>query len=128
MPTSRHSDDVLLAARGLLTQIGRQAEEITVTIETAGITLRLIKRKSEPWPTCLDGGVRRYSPLERDIVAALADGEWRTAARIAEASSNEPSARFSYLLTNLAEAGIVESCQRRGYRMADGHATKLPEA
>ena len=62
---------------------------------------------------------RPYSHTEQAILRALtgARGSWMTGQQIADACGLPRSGAFNALLSNLAEAGVLESSTRSGYRL-----------
>ncbi len=68
---------------------------------------------------------RGFSPLEEQILAALADHAWHTGDEIARACGVPRSGAFSAIISNLGETGAVESSTRHGYRLpvADSRPT-----
>lgn len=127
MPGHQHTSGEVLAAAAALVAGFRgkpveKTETLTVTIEARDVTLRARKWPGEEVPTV--PAERGFSPAEKAVLQALAGGEWKTAARIAEGCGEEHGARFGYLLTNLVECGVLESCQRRGYRLTGACATE----
>ncbi len=68
---------------------------------------------------------RWLCPLGEQILAVMpADGEWITTPRIVEAMGEEPS-DLRVLLRIMAARDILESCQRRGFKLVI-HAVRLP--
>jgi hypothetical protein len=120
-------DELLMAAfalvRGLRHRITPE-DPITITIEAAGVVLRLLKRQGEVLPSPVRE--RGFSPRERSILTALAGGAWYVSSKIAAATGETPGSEFSALLTNLAEAGVLESSLRHGYRITPEAASREP--
>ncbi len=91
-----------------------------LTIQSGGgfsaISLPLIPARA-PRPTSTPGN-RPNSPTETLILRALADGNWKTGQLLADACGMARSTFFSSVLSNLADAGVIESSTRHGYRLA----------
>ncbi len=63
---------------------------------------------------------RGLSPTEDSILKALAaaePGAWVTAEELGKATKQGKSTSFTGILTNLAEAEVIESSPGRGYRL-----------
>ncbi len=60
---------------------------------------------------------RPLSPTEAAILRALAGKGWQTGQQIADACGQIRSTLFNAVLSNLAEAGVIESSTRNGYRL-----------
>ncbi len=61
---------------------------------------------------------RGFSPTEKAIIDALADGEWKTSQAISEAAGLGRSSSFQAILTNLVDAKVIESSHKNGYRLS----------
>jgi hypothetical protein len=79
------------------------------------ISLPVIARAAPPPPPTVPG--RRLSPTEELVLNALADGAWKTGQVLATLTGQPRSGYFAAVLANLAEAGVVESSTRHGYRL-----------
>jgi hypothetical protein len=66
---------------------------------------------------------RQLSPTEKAILKTLADGGWKKGATIAEESGWGRSSSFQSILSNLVEAGILESSHTHGYRLIPARET-----
>ena len=93
-------------ARGVVVESGDDYPAIHLPLLPGG-SLR-------PRPT-LAG--RRYSPTEELILKALGEarGAWRTGQQLADACGLPRSSSFNAILSNLAEAGVIESSTKSGY-------------
>ena len=72
----------------------------------------------------LDG--RPFSPTEKSILRVLTGKDWLTAQQIAEAVGLAKSSGFTAVLANMAEAGIIESSTRHGYRLIPNAGRQEP--
>ncbi len=66
------------------------------------------------------GETRPLSPTERKIIEALGKPgvTWLNGQQLADAAGFPRSSSFNAVLSNLAEAGTIESSTRHGYRLA----------
>jgi hypothetical protein len=71
---------------------------------------------------------RLFSPTEQAIVSVLGSGGWKTGGQLAALTNWGKSTSFQAILTNLVEAGILESSHKRGYRLSvRDTTTPIPE-
>jgi len=94
----------------------------SVVIESAeGYSAIQLPLMPAPLPRRESSGSRPNSPTEELILKALAGAAsgagWLTGQQLADACGLPKSTLFSAVLTNLAEAGVVESSTRHGYRL-----------
>ncbi len=127
----QHKAEVLRAVAAYLDYRDEERGEFSVTIamrhsgdsvvlccrtwpgDEAGPASAPSTRKT-PMPD-LPASARWLSPLGEQIVAALADGQWRVTSAIVVDIGE--SADLRAVLRDLAARGILESCQRRGFRL-----------
>lgn len=78
-------------------------------------------------PSDIVPGHRPNSPTENIILQALTGEGWLTGQQLAEACGLPRSTLFNSILSNLAEAGVIESSTRNGYRLAEPCPVPCPE-
>lgn len=113
----------LTEAGRLLAELGRSPMRGTVVVDLpGGVRLEYRPPPGEPPAGAADlpGGALWVTPEQEEIVRALAGRGWTVCAEVARLLGREPGTEFRFLLRILAERKILESCQRRGYRLAGG--------
>lgn len=115
---------VLLAAAEWLACEGHAGRPYSVTIahEEATVTWPVPHwgAPPKPPPESPPPGYRRLSPLEERIVAAADPAEYRSSERLAELCGVKCSDGFKAILTNLADADVIEPLSGKGYRLSPG--------
>jgi hypothetical protein len=68
---------------------------------------------------------RQCSPTEESILKVLVDGAWHTSQEIADAIRMNKNNGLMIILGNMAEAGMIESSTRTGYRLPPARETEV---
>jgi hypothetical protein len=111
---------LLAHARAMLETLGARLVKVTIEGDD-GTRLELAEVPGQDHPEVPAHVLPRriYSPLESEIVTALAGQGWVRVVDLAELLKRDPASSFRTVVTNLADAGVLES-GRLGVRLARG--------